>query len=98
MTFDIGLHEVCVRTGVRYVITKFSGMDGLPNFLTHGAPLRARGSSAIRTKFRSAMLAHLAMLTRLQDRSKFTKRVRRRGKCIAAAVGENTVAKYGVIL
>ena len=25
MTFDIGLHEVCVRTGVRYVITKFSG-------------------------------------------------------------------------
>ena len=50
MTFDIGLHEVCVRTGVRYVITKFSGMDSLPNFLTHGAPLRAlraRGSSAI---------------------------------------------------
>ena len=26
-------------TGVRYVITKFSRMDGLPNFLTHGAPL-----------------------------------------------------------
>ena len=44
------------------------------------------------------MLARLAMLTRLQDRSKFTKRVRRRGKCIAAAAGENTVAKYGVIL
>ena len=42
MTFDIGLHEVCVRTGVRYVITKFSGMDSLPNFLTHGAQLRAR--------------------------------------------------------
>ena len=41
MTFDIGLHEVCVWTGVRYVITKFSGMDSLPNFLTHGAPLRA---------------------------------------------------------
>ena len=36
-----------VRTDVRYVITKFSGMDSLPNFLTHGAPLRARGSSAI---------------------------------------------------
>ena len=39
-----------VRTDVRYVITKFSGMDGLPNFLTHGAPLRAfrvRESSAI---------------------------------------------------
>ena len=49
MTFDIGLHEVCVRTGVRYVITKFSGMDSLPNFVTPGAPLRARfarGSSA----------------------------------------------------
>ena len=36
-------------TGVRYVITKFSRMDGLPNFLTHGAPLArfARQSSAI---------------------------------------------------
>ena len=53
MTFDIGLHEVCVRTGVRYVITKFSGMDGLPNFLTHGAPLRARGSSAINSDKRT---------------------------------------------
>ena len=42
MTFDIGLHEVCVRVGVRYVITKFSRMDSLKNFLTHGAPLRAR--------------------------------------------------------
>ena len=29
-----------VRTDVRYVITKFSGMDSLPNFLTHGAPLK----------------------------------------------------------
>ena len=50
MTFDIGLHEVCVRVGVRYVITKFSRMDSLPNFVTHGAPLRAlraRESSAI---------------------------------------------------
>ena len=46
MTFDIALHEVCVRVGVRYVITKFSPMDSLPNFLTHGAPLRARESSA----------------------------------------------------
>ena len=33
MTFDIGLHEVCVRVGVRYVITKFSRMDSLPNFV-----------------------------------------------------------------
>ena len=46
MTFDIGLHEVCVRTGVRYVITKLSGMDGLPNFLPHGTPLRAREARA----------------------------------------------------
>ena len=28
------------------VTTKFSRMDSLPNFLTHGAPLRARESSA----------------------------------------------------
>ena len=27
VTFDISLHEVCVRLGVRYVITKFSWMD-----------------------------------------------------------------------
>ena len=61
MTLDIGLHEVCVRVGtwagghvggragVRDVITKFSRMDSLPNFLTHGAPLArfARESSAI---------------------------------------------------
>ena len=46
MTFDIGLHKVCVRTGVRYVITKFSGMDSLPNFVTHGAPLRTRFARA----------------------------------------------------
>ena len=46
MTFDIGLHEVCVRVGVRYVITKFSLMGSLPNFLTHGAPLRARFARA----------------------------------------------------
>ena len=43
VTFDIGLHEACVRVGgwagVRYVITKFSQMDSLPNFITHGAPL-----------------------------------------------------------
>ena len=46
VTFDIALHEVCVRVGVRYVITKFSRMDSLPNFLTHGAPLRARFARA----------------------------------------------------
>ena len=41
MTFDIGLHEVCVRVGVLYVITKFSRMDSFPYFVTQGAPLRA---------------------------------------------------------
>ena len=50
MTFDISLHEACVRVGgragVRYVITKFSQMDSLPNFLTHGAPLCARFARA----------------------------------------------------
>ena len=30
------------RAGVRYVITKFSQMDSVPNFLTYGAPLCAR--------------------------------------------------------
>ena len=44
---------VCMggRAGIRYVMTKFSRMDSLPNFLTHGAPLRARSareSSAIK--------------------------------------------------
>ena len=50
MTLDIALHEVCVRVGVRYVITKFSRMDSLPTFVTHGAPLArfARESSAIK--------------------------------------------------
>ena len=45
MTFDISLHEVCVRVGVRYLISKFSRMDSLPNSLTHGAP-QARASRA----------------------------------------------------
>ena len=48
MTFDIGLHEVCVRVGVLYVITKFSRMDSLPNFVTHGAPLRALRARELR--------------------------------------------------
>ena len=48
MTFDIGLHEVCVRVGVRYVITKFSRMDSLPNFVTHDAPLRALRARELR--------------------------------------------------
>ena len=43
-----GLHEVCVRVGVLYVITKFSRMDCLPNFVTHGAPLRALRARELR--------------------------------------------------
>ena len=34
------------RAGERCVITKFSQMDSLPNFLTHGAPLCARFARA----------------------------------------------------
>ena len=37
------------RAGVRHVITKFSRMDSLLNFVTHGAPLRA-----LRARERSA--------------------------------------------
>ena len=48
MTFDIGLHELCGRAGVRYVITKFSRIDSLPNFVTHGAPLRALRARELR--------------------------------------------------
>ena len=33
---------------VRYVITKFSRMDGLPNFVTHGAPLGALRARELR--------------------------------------------------
>ena len=48
MTFDIGLHEVCVRVGGRTL----RRIDGLPNFVIQGAPLRAlraRESSAMKT-------------------------------------------------
>ena len=51
VTVDISLHEVCVRVGVLYVITKFSRMDGLPNFLTHGAP-QARASRARELRYK----------------------------------------------
>ena len=34
--------------GVRYVITKFSRMDSLPNFATRGAPLRALRAQELR--------------------------------------------------
>ena len=39
VTFEISLHEVYVRARVRYAITKFSRMDTLPNFRSHGASL-----------------------------------------------------------
>ena len=59
MTFDVGLHEVCVRVGALYVITKFSRMDSLPNFLTHGAPLHvrfARAGAPLKIKIRKHVL------------------------------------------
>ena len=42
------MSELNGLAGVRYVITKFSGIDSLPNFLSYGAPrVRASRSSAI---------------------------------------------------
>ena len=38
------------RAGVRYVITKCSRMDSLPNFVSHGAPLRALRARELRYK------------------------------------------------
>ena len=52
VTFDFSLHEACVRLGVRYIITKFSRMDSVPNFLTHGASQR-RASRAREFRFLS---------------------------------------------
>ena len=39
VTFEVSLHEVYVRARVRYAITKFSRIDSLPNFRSHGASL-----------------------------------------------------------
>ena len=44
-------------TGVRYVITKFSRMDSLPNFLTHGAPLARFTCRSSAIKFESAKIS-----------------------------------------
>ena len=42
------MSELNGLAGVRYVITKFSGMDSLPNFLSDGAPrVRSSRRSAI---------------------------------------------------
>ena len=78
MTFDIGLHDVCVRVGVRYVITKFSRMDRLPNFVTHGAPLRALRARELRYNMLIKVITNtlqkvLCSVTTIQNR--FTKSV-----------------------
>ena len=56
------LHKECI--GIRYIITKFSRMYGLPNFLTHGAPLVrfVRQSSAMNhwKKYLTLMGRHLS--------------------------------------
>ena len=40
-TFGIGLHELSVRTGVRYVITNFSCFHMFPIYFSNGAlPVR----------------------------------------------------------
>ena len=39
VTFNISLHETYVTAGLHYAITKFSRMDGLPNFLSLRATL-----------------------------------------------------------
>ena len=71
VTFDIGLHEVCARTGGRaYALhNQISRMDSLPNFVTHGAPLRAlraRESFAI-TLFKDFETLFAFLLNSLND-------------------------------
>ena len=67
MTFDSSLHEVCARVGVRYVITKFSRMDSLPNFLTHGAP-QARASRGRELRYN-----HLGPISHTHTNTKHTR-------------------------
>ena len=49
VTFDMAYMK-CVYgwEGVLYVITKFSRKDSLPNFVTHGAPLRSLRARELR--------------------------------------------------
>ena len=49
VTFDMAYMR-CVYgwEGVLYVITKFSRKDSLPNFVTHGAPLRSLRARELR--------------------------------------------------
>ena len=73
---------MCVRVGgrkgVRYVITKFSKMDSLPNFVTHGAPLRALRARELRYNMLIKVITNtlqkvLCSVTTIQNR--FTKSV-----------------------
>ena len=73
---------MCVRVGgregVRYVITKFSQMDSLPNFVTHGAPLRALRARELRYNMLIKVITNtlqkvLCSVTKIQNR--FTKSV-----------------------
>ena len=50
------------RAGVLYVITTFSLMDSLPNFLTHGAPL-----SAFRARERSTTISYYCFLAKAEE-------------------------------
>ena len=64
--------------GVRYVITKFSQMDSLPNFVTHGAPLRALRARKLRYNMLINVITNtlqkvLCSVTTIQNR--FTKSV-----------------------
>ena len=57
------MKRVYGRAGVRYVITKFSRMDSLPNFVTHGAPLRIREAIAYQREKRLP-ISYLALKLR----------------------------------
>ena len=64
----LGLPKQIARTAVRYVITKFSGMHSLRNFLTHGAPLRARELHYYKSKYE--VLQHCRKLVENKDLAK----------------------------
>ena len=66
------------RVGVSYVITKFFQMDSLPNFVTHGAPLRALRARELRYNMLINVITNtlqkvLCSVTTIQNR--FTKSV-----------------------
>ena len=63
---------MCVRVGgregVRYFITKFSQMDSLPNFVTHGAPLRALRYNMLIKVITNTLQKVLCSVTTIQNR------------------------------